>query len=226
MVVVQVWQLGLLNRILQLGVLCYFVWTLRSELTWAYSEQPSSRINAWVEGSEAFDALTTSTSLPAYCGNSTYDFNYGRGFVYNNASCEVIHPFEVGRKLPATTVVSTSYLEIVESGWPCSAADAATRAADCVAQGGQLLTRFATQCVCLVTASTFAAGVDEMFIAFDHSFSTSDKIGLAGSSTISNDAMKTTTVVSGAASDLIFPPGETVRMRLSDMLQIANGEVA
>ena len=104
-VIVQVWQLGLLFRCLQVGVLIYFLNTMIGDSTWAYRETPSNRINAWIEGGSALAAwAASSTSLSssfAYCGGgSNFDFTYSAEFAYTNVHCEPLHPFEVASKLP------------------------------------------------------------------------------------------------------------------------------
>ena len=131
-VIVQVWELGLLNKLLQVGVLIYFLLGMISNDGWAYQEVPTNRINAWIESDSASEAWqSTSNSMDStfsYCGTTDYDFTYSSQFTYTNSHCEQLDSFEISTKQPDTTYLATVYLDITEEGWDCSATDAATRA--------------------------------------------------------------------------------------------------
>ena len=119
-VVLQIWQLGLINRCLQVAVVCYLWWSIASENTWAYREVPSSQMNAWIEGASVTSSwASTSSSMAAtypYCSNSSYEFTYSTEFPFTNIQCEALNAFEVATKLPGTAAVATVYLDITEEG--------------------------------------------------------------------------------------------------------------
>jgi hypothetical protein len=127
----QVWELGLLNKVLQICVVAYFLSQALSPSLWSITEGPTNIINAWVEGGQAA-ATWAATSSPVastypYCSQTAlyeYDFTYSAEFNYTNSRCEVMHAWELAQKLPGTVVVSTVYLDLIEEGWDCGAADA------------------------------------------------------------------------------------------------------
>jgi len=225
-VIVQIWQLGLLNKILQIFVLIYFLNTMVAEHTWAQEETPSNRVNAWIEGgtianSWAASSSSLATSYP-YCSNTAYDFTYSAEFTYTNIHCEPLNAFEIATKLPQTTVLSTVFLDITEEGWDCAAANAAAKASACTSGGGTTATLFGTQCTCTTRQTTYPISTDQMNMAFEHRFSTSATMdNLAGSSSIATDALTTTTVNFNNGSAVVFQPGSAVRLTISDWLKAA-----
>ena len=133
-VVIQIWQLGLLYYILCAGVVGYVVYEVQASHTWALQEVPDNRINAWVEGEAAANVWeATPASMDAtfpYCGNSSaYSYTYSADFDYSDPQCEFVHSYEVATKLPSALVVATVYLDVIEEGWACSAANSASRQA-------------------------------------------------------------------------------------------------
>jgi len=231
-IIVQVWQLGLLFRALQVAVLVYFLNQMIGDSTWAYRETPSNRINAWIEGASARASwATTSSSLATsfpYCsGGSDFDFTFSEEFTYTNVHCEPLHPFEVASKLPQTTAISTVYLDITEEGWDCSAGDAAAKASACTSGGGTTSTFFGTQCVCTTSWTTYPVSTDQMSMAFAHRFLTSDGLdNLQGSSSLANDPLTTTTVEFSNGSTVVFQAGSTVRLTIADWLKAADSSLS
>ena len=228
MVNIQIWQLGLLNLVLQAAVLGYVVYSFfgSSQHPWAYKEQPSNQINAWIDGSAARAAWqSSSSSMTAsypYCGNSSYEFTYSEAFVYTNAQCEAINAFEITNKLPGTAALATVYMDIYEEGWDCSAADAATRASNCTAGGGSVSTLFATQCLCTTRRTTYPVGTETMNMSFTHAYHTSSYMGwLQGNSQLVSDNLDTTTIELLNGSSVVFQPGETVTLSIAEWLRAA-----
>mmetsp|Transcript_49329 Transcript_49329/g.128696 ORF Transcript_49329/g.128696 Transcript_49329/m.128696 type:complete len:537 (-) Transcript_49329:426-2036(-) len=222
-VVLQIWQLGLINRVLQVGVLIYLFWSIISERSWAYKEVPSTTVNAWIESGAAVSSWASTTSAIGdtyrYCNNASFEFVYSAEFNYSNSRCSAINAFEVATKLPGTVVLSTVYLDVSEEGWDCSAGDATTRAATCLADGGTLQTFFGTQCTCVSRRTTYPVGTEDMMIAFDHQYFTTETMkGLSGSSQVATDGLSSTTIEFVDGRSVAFPPGNTVRLSLGDWL--------
>jgi len=225
-VVIQIWQIGLLNYALQVLVFFYFITQALTPSLWSISEVPTNIINAWVEGGEAAAGwATTSSSIESafpYCGTSEYDFTYNDEFNYTNTNCQAMHAWEVTQKLPGTTIVSTVYLDVVEEGWDCGAADAATKAAACTAAGGTLGAIFGTQCLCTTHKTTYPVGVEDMEVVFDHTVQTTTLMSrLGGTASQSGDALMQTDIVFGDGSDQHFAQGSVIRLKLSEWLRAA-----
>jgi hypothetical protein len=173
-VIIQIWQLGLLNLVMQLAVIGWHCYILGNPKGWALFEIPVNRVtNAYVSGGAAAQSwATTSASLSSrypYCGAHTgWDFIYNSEYNYSNVRCQPLNAFEVATKLPATAAVATVYLDVYEEGWDCSASDAATKASDCVANGGTNSILFGTQCMCTTRTTTYPVGIDAMTMNFAH----------------------------------------------------------
>ena len=106
------------------------------------------------------------------------------------------------------------------AGWACSSGSAASKASSCTVGGGQISTLFGTQCLCTTKKTTYPVGTEDMYVAFDHRFSTTERMNfLAGSSAQAADALTTTTIKSVSDPDIEFAPGSSVRFRLNDWLK-------
>jgi hypothetical protein len=178
-VIIQIWQLGLLNLVMQLAVIGWHINILGNPKGWALFEIPVNRVtNAYMSGAAAARSwASTSASLSSsypYCGAAGYDFVYDAEFNYSNVRCQPLNAFELATKLPATASIATIYLDIHEEGWDCGASDAATKASDCVANGGTHSILFGTQCMCTTRTTTYPVGVDAMTMNFDHSVRAAD----------------------------------------------------
>ena len=92
-VVVQIWQLGLIYRLLQLVVLAYLVWGLWWNNGWAKKEVPTQQINAWTEPGSVLAAMTVANGSDTfgYCNNETYAFHYSAAYNYVNPTCDLLH---------------------------------------------------------------------------------------------------------------------------------------
>ena len=92
---VQVWQVGVFYRACQTGILAYLVLSVFLRDTWAYSEVPTSLVNAWAEEGAwrgAIDARNFESRF-VHCGNASYDFIYSDTFRMVNAVCVADSPY-------------------------------------------------------------------------------------------------------------------------------------
>ena len=72
---VDVWQLGLTFRLLQLTIAGWLIYDIFIGHRWAYHEVPAGRVNAYGQTSNEYIAL--GSTVPAYCGNADNpDNNY------------------------------------------------------------------------------------------------------------------------------------------------------
>ena len=226
-VIVQIWQLGLLNYVLQAGVVAYYIWIFANPIQWALMEVPNlDSVNAWAQVST--DRWQTQTSSIGaaypYCDTSAYDFVYDAEFNYTNSHCEPLNTFEVFTKLPRTLSVATVYLDIVEEGWACSDAQSASRTAACLADGGSMSTLFGTQCLCTTKRTTYPVGTDDMSINFNHMVSSSSEFGsLSGSASNGADDLGATVVEYANGEKATFAAGDTISLTLAEWLRAAGG---
>ena len=172
-VTIQVWQVGVLHLVLQIAVLVYVLLTLYLGNTWAYTEVPIGKVNAWSGlGTYLNDArLPNYNSLP-YCNNASLSFAYSPTFVMDSPVCEAANPYEVTNKAGITAtanalVFTTAFIEVSEVGWPCDGATNETKYAECAARGGLIDTR-GNQCLCMHERTVYPVGVDKMSMSFEH----------------------------------------------------------
>ena len=103
---VDVWQLGLLHRVLQLTALGYAIgYVLLDRQAWAYSEAPIGKANAWGEPGKLhqmkdFKYYTRDQGGPfSYCSNSSLSYAYSPTYVMDNIACRAL----TGGEVPLTT---------------------------------------------------------------------------------------------------------------------------
>lgn len=169
-VTIQVWQVGLVFRLMQIAVVVYIACMLHFANSWAYNETPMGSVNAWNEqgGFLEHANLADYSSLP-YCANASLSYGYDASFVMDSPACEASNPYEVTSKEPGQLIFTTAYIEVREVGWDCgdAATDTAQRAA-CTTRGGAVSLRASSQCVCLSDRAVYPVGVDRMVLAFEH----------------------------------------------------------
>ena len=78
-----VWQLGLLHRLLQVGLFAYTLFTVFWASQWAQTVDVTNNVNAWVSPGEW--GRVSSSSI--YCGNASYDYVYSDAWTYRNPVC-------------------------------------------------------------------------------------------------------------------------------------------
>ena len=118
---IDVWQIGLTFRILQIVIIGTVAYDIFIGHGWAYSEVPSSRgINAWGESTPQFVAI--GAAQPSYCSNTSamHDYVYGGNFRYVSPSCRRLTAEEVVTKRLGAVSFTTSVIETIELGWKCS----------------------------------------------------------------------------------------------------------
>ena len=75
---VDVWQLGLAFKLLQLAIIIFLCVDIFSENAWAHSEVPAGRVNAYGETTDSFDTTKDKADNQLeYCSNKTHDYEYG-----------------------------------------------------------------------------------------------------------------------------------------------------
>ena len=75
--VVDVWQIGLLHRLLQLAIVIYAIFEAISQGSWAFSEVPANSVNAYGSRTAAYESINAIRNLTdelVYCGNESYSY--------------------------------------------------------------------------------------------------------------------------------------------------------
>ena len=95
---VDVWQLGLMYRTLQLGILCGVLYDIFISNAWAYSEVPQNTVNAYGESTPAYEAIYNRTSPPVYCDSPKHDYVFSSQWQYVQPTCHKLSLYEVVKK--------------------------------------------------------------------------------------------------------------------------------
>eukprot|EP00966_Prymnesium_polylepis_P211954 4909248-Prymnesium_polylepis.1 len=186
---VDVWQVGLAHRLLQLGIIIFAVIEALNAGSWAYSETAAGTVNAYGATTAAYSSLVeqfdgSKTGPIIYCNNASYDYVYDRTFNYSSPQCIELDEFELVQKGASSVFFTTAYIEYQVLGWPCDQDDAAVHAKRAICFGGSGTADSAGvkhqpngQCTCRAHRTYYPVGVEEMNVYFEHAYSTTDKVG-------------------------------------------------
>ncbi len=219
LVVDDVWQIGLLYRVLQAGVLAWALYEALSEHTWAHTETPAGSVNGWHETTDAYNNASTG-ARPAYCGSQDYEFRYTNTWIYHTPECIILDDREIAQKGRNSLFITTTFIEEQVRGFPCATvANRSEPTTECP-NGVDLLA--SGQCQCSSSRTVVPVGVEHLDVVFEHSYFTSSKIGLSGSSNRVDPGAKPlkTFFTKKDGTVLSFEPPTSPRMRLTDLLDL------
>lgn len=237
-VTVQIWQLGLVHKLLVLTVFIYLAISLFRGNAWAYSETPLGSINAFASPAAVPNVGSMEESY-SYCNDAAaYSFEYDSYFNYSSPQCISVAINEIVMKRPQLMAVTTLFMELTEVGWPCGESDNDTQVAQCNARNGKVVTEFGTQCICQSKKTYFPVGVDDITLTLTHAWRveghTTSPIpeDLSGSSAnkecdTSSDCLLDSTVEGSVSGELVpekvdFESGDSVSMTIKEWLAYAN----
>ena len=230
-VTLEVWQVGLVHKVLQLVVVAFVLIQLAMGSAWAYSSAPIGSVNAWPDSGNwaTYMSELEDEHAPPYCSNADFSYGYDASFEMYNPQCEPLAPQEISSKGPKVVHYTTALIESVETGWPCSADVNATRQAECTTGGGVVSTQLgARQCICTTSRTVYPIGIEEMNLYFEHAFTGGDKFeDRKGSSSYAAGAEGAidTTIMYNKGEEKIAGPtyqsGEPIGMRVVDWLLAA-----
>jgi LSD1 subclass zinc finger protein len=231
---VDVWQLGLSFKLLQLTILIFVAVDIFNRNAWAHSEVPAGRINSYGEGTDDFTStLALEDSTVAYCSSPDHDYIFSDSYNYEKPPCRALDPEEVVTKSIGAVTFTTSIIESVELAWACGATDtdALGKKARCdtmIADGGAFhvdgttknytawkLNTNGMQCKCTTRETYYVKGVEKMGIVFEHGYTTTGKAGgLKGSSSVEGKGLST------QIGPNRFEGGDRIIMSLEDIIAL------
>jgi len=167
------WQLGLLLRLLQLACVCYLGYKVASNRSWL-AHVPVTDVSQLVygESTAAFEAQSQSSSLPPYCNNQSLSYAYSDLYNYDALPCRYRSTKALVHYLSDGLFITTASIVRYESLWPCGGEKALRRKAQCNSTNGTMFRHVATgQCGCRSAFDRFyALGADMIGVGLDHSF--------------------------------------------------------
>ena len=222
---VDVPRVGVFFRVCQLLAFLLVFAQLYLNDGWALAEEPAGIANAWDEPGSYFtvtDDVDALRSSAEYCNNANYSF-VSETYKFTGTSgpaCEVLLPAELTTKTAGSVFYTTSILETVTTGWPCSAGDSSTRKEACVQDGGTHFARKSGQCGCFLERALYPMAVEDLLLAIEHSYDTT-LVGLSGASANKNSDLYSI-VVFANGSRVRYEQGQVVRMSVRDWIAAGN----
>jgi hypothetical protein len=195
-IIVDIWQVGLAYRGLQLFVFIFLLVEAQQDGNWAMSEVPGGSANAFITTTPEFDAVATTPDFQTltYCGNEQYSYMMNANFDFRNPECEALSVKELVEKGPNSIFVTTVFMEEDVLGWPCALEDTSDlwesvrdKREECFGSRDddpRVLREPNGQCSCTKQKTVYPVGVEHIAVAFEHAYDTSAKVGsLKASST-------------------------------------------
>ena len=179
---VDVPRVGIFFRVGQLLAFMMVLAQLYLNDGWAKGDAPGGISNAWTEpGGMLQQAITTPNlaELTGYCDNANYSYS-SEIYAFSTPECETFMPAELTGRDASSVFYTTAILETVTKAWPCAATYAGDRETECAAVDGALFS-YNGQCGCQSQRAVYPLKVEEMLLAFEHTFD-STVHGISGSS--------------------------------------------
>ena len=219
---VDVPRVGLFFRFGQLMAFFLIFVQLYFNDAWGLVEVPGGTVNVWDEPGQ----MLRTTNIPGYaetqpyCSNESYSYS-SNAYLFYMPECQGLLAAELTQKGATDLFFTTAFLETVTLGWPCPAAGVTEpRDAACVADGGATYMRANGQCGCVTQKPIFPLAVEDMVLAYEHAYQTSQVVGMRGSSADSPDLYSL--IMFGNGSQVRFEAGRTIRLPVRDWLSSAN----
>ena len=233
---IDVWQLGLAFKLLQLAIIIFLCIDLFKKNEWAHSEVPGGRVNAYGESIDAFTKAKADNQLE-YCSSAKHDYEYGDDpnsmYKYVKPECRVLEPEEAVTKAIGAVTFTTSIIETIDFAWKCRNEtsfdldlDALVKEGKCNAskyiQGLTVVDEYSplngvdrVQCKCLIREMYYVKGVEHMGIVFEHGYKTTNQAGsLHGSSEIPADGLST------KIGPDTYHGGDRIKMSLEELIAL------
>ena len=173
---IDIWQVALVHRILQVGVLGWIVYSLIEDDKWAYAEVPEASYNLYVQAGSSQRVIdgapgSFDESFP-YCNNTAYSYAYSHEYWYGDPPlCRELSTGEAATKGSAHEFhFTTSFDERHELGWTCGGQDGAEQYRRCVQLAdGAVVTNSSRgpQCKCAWRETFYPVAVELMELAME-----------------------------------------------------------
>ena len=194
---IDVWQLGLAFKLLQLGIIIFLCVDIFKANGWAHSEVPGGRVNAYGESTPDFEATVAKpVNQVKYCSSDEHDYVFSDDpnskYKYQKPACRALEPEEAVTKSIGAVSFTTSVIETIELAWKCTDGtgddpDARKKQQACndaENKGTSIGIEYSSvngvaerQCKCLIRETYYVKGVEKMGIAFEHGYTTTAEAG-------------------------------------------------
>ena len=219
---VDVTRVGLFYRFGQLIAFFMIFVQLYFNDAWGLVEVPGGTVNAWDEPGQ----MLRKSDIPdidgqrPYCSNASYSYS-SETYLFDTPRCDGMLAAELTHKGALDVFFTTAFLETITLGWPCVADNIDDPdAASCTRTGGSIYRRSNGQCGCVTQQAIFPIAVEDMDMAYEHAYATSQMVGMRGSSADASDLYSL--ILFGNGSQVRFEARQTIRLSVRDWLAAAN----
>lgn len=230
------WRLGLLHKLLYLGVIAYTLLLIFKEQRYLLHHTPLNVVtmfsstetgSATIYHAEQFDEAQKAVydgvaespgGSYGYCNNAANDFIYSEEFKYQNITCYFGSAREVSTKSPPAGIFFTTFQAttstttfMTSNALECGAAGFASRGLACDPLESNIAMRGA-RCECVSTSNVFFVGAENVILNIEHRY---DSVPQSGA------LPKTRMRLQGSTQDLlVIPEGSKVEIPLVHLLRL------
>jgi hypothetical protein len=232
---VNIWQVAVFHNLMVLGALIYVAFSILQLGSYSYSASPVGTVNAWSEGYETGFDINKPDGFQ-YCSSLDHDYVYSPGWAYVQPKCRILSSNHVVTKGTDDVSFTTNFIETESYKWRCGSNASSAKVLRCGEMGASVATNAVnpSQCSCSHSETFFVKGIEELQLAFEHSYmlhgsrsSTANAVGsnggeLAGVSSQYNATWPLQTkVIFPDGHEALFTGGQTVKLSLKSILAIA-----
>eukprot|EP01023_Acetabularia_acetabulum_P066412 TRINITY_DN896_c0_g1_i6.p1 TRINITY_DN896_c0_g1~~TRINITY_DN896_c0_g1_i6.p1 ORF type:complete len:619 (+),score=72.65 TRINITY_DN896_c0_g1_i6:498-2354(+) len=229
-VVIWDWKLGLLLRLVQIGILAYVLWSIFQQEGYLLTQVPNGAVQAFTEGGENYtvEAMHDAFTSKQYCTHpELYSFYYNHRFTYNNFSCIVSDPNGFSKKQVNSIQIDTyfasqkAFSKAGNNEKECeSFISNDFRSEEGVPNYAKFMGLVNGDCFFSTVDSIFAPLPEEKHLSITHRFSTSSQIGY-------NDVQPTTYLRDLSKTKILktWQAGEEINELVSTWLKWAELEL-
>jgi hypothetical protein len=197
-IILDFWYLGLLQWMLYAAAVTYVFLSFYSGHTWASHEVVEGNVNSYAALNSRYTAagkdFLAGTKVPAYCNNPNYRHasSIDSFWHFEPSDCEVLDWQEVVMKDPLGAVyVSTTFIEEVIHGYPCSSGPTSAAASKCTEAGSGYpvpgtIDTMGNQCTCRSKRTVTPIAPEELTLGFGHGYVGVAFNGIEGSHSLEN----------------------------------------
>lgn len=211
-------KLGIFWKVVQLCVLGVILYDLFKKQLYFKTEIPSGYTTMWAEVNDLYNIQRNATkTIPTYCDNEDYNYIYSLPYWdYRNNSCINLHYSEMYEKGENEIFFQSFFTENKIILQDCDHFEYYNDTKNC-----KIIDRLDGQCFCQNYKNFYSIGVEGMYLAFNHLYTTSFESGSNIDSNTEIRPIKTIIKNYKKEDALIFNKGDNIMISIKDWLTLS-----
>jgi len=211
-------KLGIFWKVVQLCVLGVILYDLFKKQLYFKTEIPSGYTTMWAEVNDLYNIQRNATkTTPTYCDNEDYNYIYSLPYWdYRNNSCINLHYSEMYEKGENEIFFQSFFTENKIILQDCDHFEYYNDTKNC-----KIIDRLDGQCFCQNYKNFYSIGVEGMYLAFNHLYTTSFESGSNIDSNTEIRPIKTIIKNYKKEDTLIFNKGDNIMISIKDWLVLS-----